>query len=291
MRVGLSTPVVVQVPQVASVWEATATVEDLAAIAQVADETGFDFLTCSEHVAVPQADAARRGAVYWDPLSTLGFLAARTRRIRLATAVLVLPYHHPLELAKRYGTLDRLSGGRLVLGVGIGSLREEFDLIGAPWDNRGARADDAIRALRAAMGHAEPAYDGPYYSFSKTAVLPHAERTDVRIWVGGRTEASLRRAITLGDGWMPFGLKTFEIRALLAASEIPPGFEVVLSTGHAVDPIGDPTGTRTGLATLADAGATLVSCTISATSAAHYRDQVARLSEIAQTVDGKGDEA
>lgn len=124
MRVGLSTPVVVQVPQVASAWEATATVDDLVAIAQAADETGFDFLTCSEHVAIPRADAARRGAVYWDPLSTLGFLAAHTRRIRLATAVLVLSYHHPLELVKRYGTLDRLSCGRLVLGVGIGSLRE-----------------------------------------------------------------------------------------------------------------------------------------------------------------------
>lgn len=286
MRVGLSTPVVVQVPQVASAWEAAATVDDLAAIAEVADETGFDFLTCSEHVAVPQADAARRGAVYWDPLSTLGFLAARTRRIRLATAVLVLPYHHPLELAKRYGTLDRLSGSRLVLGVGIGSLREEFDLIGAPWEKRGARADDAIRALRAAMGRAEPAYEGPFYSFSEMTVLPHAERTDVPIWVGGRTEASLHRAVTLGDGWMPFGLKLSEIRALLAETAAPAGFEVVLSTGHAVDPIGDPTGTRKRLATLAAAGATVASCTISATSAAHYRDQVARLSEIAETVEG-----
>lgn len=286
MRVGLSTPVVVQVPQVASAWEAAATVDDLAAIAEVADETGFDFLTCSEHVAVPQADAARRGAVYWDPLSTLGFLAARTRRIRLATAVLVLPYHHPLELAKRYGTLDRLSGSRLVLGVGIGSLREEFDLIGAPWEKRGARADDAIRALRAAMGRAEPAYEGPFYSFSEMTVLPNAERTDVPIWVGGRTEASLHRAVTLGDGWMPFGLKLSEIRALLAETPAPAGFEVVLSTGNAVDPIGDPTGTRKRLATLAAAGATVASCTISATSAAHYRDQVARLSEIAETVEG-----
>jgi len=288
MRVGLSTPVVVQVPQVASAWEATATVDDLVAIAQAADETGFDFLTCSEHVAIPRADAARRGAVYWDPLSTLSFLAARTRRIRLATAVLVLPYHHPLELAKRYGTLDRLSGGRLVLGVGIGSLREEFDLIGAPWEKRGARADDAIRALRASMGRAEPAYEGPFYAFSEMTVLPHAEHSYVPIWVGGRTEASLHRAVSLGDGWMPFGLRTSEIRALLDATPTPDGFEVVLSTGHAVDPIGDPAGTRTRLAGLADAGATVASCTIAATSASHYRDQVARLSEIAGTVEGRG---
>ena len=141
MRLGLSTPVVVQVPGMASHWEGEAGIEDLSRIASAADELGFEYLTCSEHVAIPSVDAADRGAVYWEPLATLGFLAARTRRIRLATSVLVLGYHHPLEIAKRYGTLDRVSGGRLVLGVGIGSLKKEFDLIGAPWQQRAARAD------------------------------------------------------------------------------------------------------------------------------------------------------
>lgn len=110
MRIGLSTPIVVQVPGVASPWEATGTHDDLSEIARMADRLGLDFLTCSEHVAVPSVEAPRRGAVYWDPLSTFGFLAADTRRIRLATAVVVLGYHHPLEIAKRYGTLDRIRG-------------------------------------------------------------------------------------------------------------------------------------------------------------------------------------
>src|SRR5215217_5374695 len=117
MRIGLSTPVVVQVPGIASEWESTATVDDFAQIALVADEMEFDYLTCSEHVAIPSSDAAIRGAVYWDPLATFGFVAAHTRRIRLATSVLVLGYHHPLDIVKRYGTLDRVSGGRLILGV------------------------------------------------------------------------------------------------------------------------------------------------------------------------------
>src|SRR5438270_11233400 len=104
-----------------------------------------------------------RGAAYWDPLSTFGYLAARTEQIRLATHVLVLGYHHPLEIAKRYGTLDRVCCGRLILGVGVGSLREEFDLLGAPFDDRGARADDALRALRASLSRTEPAYQGDHY--------------------------------------------------------------------------------------------------------------------------------
>ena len=130
---GLSTPVVVQVPGAASAWERDAGVDDIARIAAVADELGFDHLTCSEHVAVPVDEADARGARYWDPLATLAFLAARTSRIRLVTSVVVLGYHHPLAIAKRYGTLDRLSGGRLVLGVGVGSLAAEFDLLGAHW--------------------------------------------------------------------------------------------------------------------------------------------------------------
>ncbi|MCV7285494.1 LLM class F420-dependent oxidoreductase [Mycolicibacterium wolinskyi] len=281
MRIGLSTPIVVQVPGVASHWEATGTHDDLVEIARTADRVGLEFLTCSEHVAVPSAEASRRGAVYWDPLSTLGFLAANTRRIRLATAVVVLPYHHPLEIAKRYGTLDRISGGRLVLGVGIGSLTEEFDLLDVRWEQRGERADDAITALRASLGVAEPKYAGPFYEYSKMTVQPHAVQPHVPLWVGGRTMASLNRAIRLADGWMPFGLGEAAIRGVLGAVELPHGFEVVLGTGRAVDPSADPAGTRERLSELAAAGATAVSCCVAASSAEDYCRQLERLAEIA----------
>ncbi|MER6893154.1 LLM class flavin-dependent oxidoreductase, partial [Amycolatopsis sp. NPDC000740] len=127
MDIGLVSPVVTRLPGDPNAWEDTAGIEDLARIAETADRLGFDHLTCSEHVAVPVAVAEQRGSTYWDPLATFGFLAARTSRIRLVTQVLVLGYHHPLEIAKRYGTLDTVSGGRLVLGLGVGSLREEFD--------------------------------------------------------------------------------------------------------------------------------------------------------------------
>src|ERR1700724_1289758 len=97
-----------------------------------------------------------RGGRYYDPLATFGYLAARTERIRLATHVLVLGYHHPLEIAKRYGTLDVVSGGRLILGVGVGSLESEFALVGADFAERGARADEALVALRNGFAQSQP---------------------------------------------------------------------------------------------------------------------------------------
>ncbi len=281
VRIGLSTPVVMQVPGASSPWEQRAGIDEIALIAAAADELGFEYLTCAEHVAVPAAESAGRGVTYWDPLATLSFLAARTSRIRLATSVLVLGYHHPLEIAKRYGTLDRISGGRVVLGVGVGSLQAEFELLGAHWADRGERADDALRALRASLSTPQPRYDGSYYRFGPVTVEPCALQPRVPIWVGGRTRRSLRRAVSLADGWMPFGLRANEIAELLADIGPPAGFEVVLATGSAVDPIGNPAATRERLRGLQSAGASVVTCTVAADSADHYCTQLARLRELA----------
>ncbi len=280
MRIGLSTPLVMQLPGVSSSWERSATVADLARVAHTADELGFDHLTCAEHVAVPVDEAGQRGLTYWDPLSTFGFLAAHTSRIRLTTSVIVLGYHHPLEIAKRFGTLDLLSGGRLVLGVGVGSLAEEFDLLGAAFDGRGERADDAIRALRASLSTTRPSYQGTHYRFDGFAVEPCAVQEKVPIWVGGRTLRSLRRAVTLADGWIPFGLSTTDLAAMLARVDVPAGFETVLPAGP-LDPIADPRRTTQRLTALRDVGATAITVTVSAASADHYCDQLAALRDLA----------
>ncbi len=285
----MSTPVVMQLPGVASDWERDASVDDLAAIAQTADELGFDHLTCAEHVAVPLNAADGRGLIYWDPLSTLAFLAGHTRRIRLATSVIVLGYHHPLEIAKRFGTLDRLSGGRLVLGVGVGSLAEEFDLLGAEFEERGPRAEDALAALRASLSTTQPSYSGEFYRYDGVVVAPCAVQPHVPIWVGGRTLRSLRRAVRLADGWMPFGLNASQLAHLLGRVDPPAGFEIVLSTGRAVDPIGDPDGAQRRLLALGEAGATVVTCTVAAESAGHYGEQLAALREIADRLGGDGE--
>ena len=277
VRVGLSTPVVVQVPGASSAWERTADVSELVRVAELADELGFDYLTCSEHIAVPVDESARRGSTYWDPLSTLAFLGAHTKRIRLATSVIVLGYHHPVEIAKRYGTLDRLSGGRLVLGVGVGSLAEEFRLLGAVWDGRGQRADDALRALRASLSTPRPVYSGPHFQFCGIVVDPCAVQPRVPIWVGGRTQRSLRRAVSLADGWMPFGLRPAEIENMLATVELPDGFDVVLATGRPVDPIADAAGTVRRLSVLRRAGATAITCAVVAESADYFCKQLVAL--------------
>ncbi|MEO3784692.1 TIGR03619 family F420-dependent LLM class oxidoreductase [Actinocorallia sp. B10E7] len=284
MRIGIITPVVAQPPLGHGTWEARAGVEELGLIAETADRLGYHHLTCSEHVAVPAEAAAQRGGVYWDPLATFGYLAARTRRIRLATQVLVLGYHHPLEIAKRYGTLDVVSGGRVVLGLGVGSLEEEFDLLGAPFKDRGARADDALAALRAALSRREPSYQGEYYSFSGLVVEPHAVQKKVPLWIGGRTLRSLRRAAE-ADGWVPFGLPMDALAEMLGKVELPEDFDVVLSPARPLDPLASPEAAGSALRELSEAGATVAGVRIKADSADHYRDQLAALRDLAGRFD------
>jgi len=255
-------------------WVRDAGIEELSAIAETADRLGYHHLTCSEHVAVPLSAEPQRGAVYWDPLATFGFLAARTTRIKLVTNVLVLGYHHPLAIAKRYGTLDRVSGGRLVLGLGVGTLVEEFALLGAPFDDRGPRADDALRALRASLGRRVPSYRGPYYAFEGMVVDPHAVQEHVPFWIGGRTRRSLRRAVELAEGWTPFALAPEQLRAMLATVELPDGFDVVLGPPAPLDPVGDPDGTRRALDELAALGTTIVNLVVRHDSLAHYLEQL-----------------
>jgi probable F420-dependent oxidoreductase len=283
MRIGLSTPVVMQLPGAASAWERDGAVEDIVRIAEAADALGYDYLTCPEHVIVPEDDAGQRGSTYWDPLATLAYLAARTTRIRLLTAVVVLGYHHPLEIAKRYGTLDRLSGGRLTLGVGVGSLAAEFRLLGASFDDRGPRADDALRALRSSLSTTRPVFAGEFYAFDSVVMDPCAVQQHLPIWVGGRTRRSLRRAVTLADGWMPFGLSARQTAELLSAVDLPPGFDIALPCGP-LDPTGAPEEAARRLSQLADLGATATTCAITAQSASQYCDQLAALREISDNL-------
>lgn len=280
MKLGIATPVVTNVAGAALTWERNANVDDIGRVAEVADRLGYHHLTCSEHIGIPSAEAGRRGSRYWDPLATLGYVAARTERIRLATMTLVLGYHHPLEIVKRYGTLDHVSGGRVILGVGVGSLKEEFDLIGAPFEDRGPRGDDALRALRASLSDNEPAYDGEFYSFGGLTVDPCALQSHLPIWVGGRTKRSLRRAITLADGWCPFGISVATAGEWLRSREIPADFEVVLAADASLDPVDHPETTSETLRAMEVAGTTVVSARFLHRSLEHYLEQIEALAEL-----------
>ncbi len=260
VKLSIGMPVVTMHPASKAPWESGASIEDLARIARTADQLGYDHLACAEHIAVPAAETAVRGSRYWDPLATFGYLAAITQQIRFATGVLVLPYHHPLDIAKRYGTLDLISHGRVILGVGVGTLKEEFDLIGAPYDQRGPRSDDALRALRAALSRPEPAYHGEFYDFEGFVVDPCAVQDHVPLWVGGRTLRSLRRAATLADGWCPFTVSPAQAAEWLRTVEIPAGFDVVLPPTARLDPINEPGRTQEILDETEAYGATIVVC-------------------------------
>lgn len=283
-RIGLLTPVVVQHPRTAATWERDVLEGPdvggaLLAVARAADELGYHHLTCSEHVAVPAPIAAERGATYFDPVATLSFLAAATRRVRLATNIVVIGYHHPLALAKTYGTLDLLSGGRVILGVGVGSLVEEFDLLGAEFADRGAVADEAIQALRAAWGRSVPHHEGERFHFTDFVVEPHAPRTDLPLWFGGRTRRSLRRAVEHGTGWAPFGLGPDELARMWGSVERPDGFDLVLQIAP-LDPLGRPDRARAHLEAADAVGATAVNATLVADSAQHHLEQMAALRDL-----------
>jgi probable F420-dependent oxidoreductase len=167
--------------------------------AQQAEQLGFADVWVSDHLAVPS------GAPYpppflFEPVITLTWAAAATTSVGLGTSVLVLPYRHPLHLAKELASLDRLSGGRVLLGAAAGWLEEEFDALGVPYAERGARTDEALDALRACWEDRPVEFHGPSVDIHDMQVLPQPAGR-IPVWVGGTAEPALRRAIAKGDGW------------------------------------------------------------------------------------------
>jgi probable F420-dependent oxidoreductase len=296
MRLGITTPLFTMTPRGHAPWEVDAEFSDVVPIVEAADRLGYEYVTCSEHVIIPEDVAAVRGGRYWDPLATFGYLAARTERIRFATYVLVLGYHHPLEIAKRYGTLDRISNGRVILGVGVGSLEQEFELLGAAFADRGARGDDALRALRTSFGRLRPEYHGQFYDYDGVMVDPCGVQQTVPLWIGGRTARSLRRAVELADGWAPFGLSLDDETAMLERARATdawalrqqapdlPAFEVVLPVGRLLEPVEDPDAAHQALTALAEVGATMVNVNFRHRSPQHYVEQLEAMAAIAKAV-------
>ena len=288
MRLGINTPVIHLNPRFAPPeWESSATVEDLVHVVHEAERLGYDWVSASEHVAIPLTGDDRRGPTYWDPVATLSYVAAVTTRIRLLSHVVVLGYHHPLEIVKQWGTVDVLSHGRVVLGVGVGSLEKEFALLGRPFDGRGDRADDALRAIRAAWGDPTPSYAGTHYAFADVAVDPCGLPRPLDIWIGGRSKSSLIRALTLGDGWIPFRLGIDELRTLFADRDVAAlvdardqPFERIYAPEPPLDPLDDPERTKDQLAAYTEVGATGFSVRVAHRSLAHYLEQLAALQDL-----------
>jgi probable F420-dependent oxidoreductase len=185
------------------------------ALGQAAEESGFDSLWTVEHVVVPKdyqstypysPDGKMPGGGAFDipdPLIWLTWVAARTTTLKLGTGILILPQRNPVVLAKEVATLDVLSGGRALLGVGIGWLEEEFDVLGVPFDDRGSRTEEYVGAMRALWSQDEPAFSGDTVSFTGAVMRPRPVAGAVPVIVGGHSPAAARRAGRVGDGFFP----------------------------------------------------------------------------------------
>ncbi|WP_406476584.1 LLM class F420-dependent oxidoreductase [Streptomyces sp. NBC_01615] len=203
---GMQLPIQSQSTIYAEPWEADAGPADLVEVARAADRSGFAYLASCDHVAIPRRLAGAMSIIWYDPVATLSYLAGVTERVRLLSHVAIVGLRHPLVTAKQYATLDHLSQGRLILGVGAGHVEEEFEAVGADFERRGAVLDETIDALRAALGADEfPVHHGKLYDFEGLGQRPRPAQERVPVWVGGSSPAAVRRAALRGDGWLPQG--------------------------------------------------------------------------------------
>ena len=173
-----------------------------------AEELGFDSVWASEHVFNVSYVYDRIGdKPYYEPLTVLTYVAAVTSTIGLGTSVLVLPYHNPIRLAKVAATLDVLSGGRVMLGVGVGVIEEELEAMGSPFAERGAISDEMIAVMKELWTEDDPSFLGKYHSFSGMKFTPKpVQKPHIPIIIGGTSKAAIRRAARSGTVWHPTGL-------------------------------------------------------------------------------------
>jgi probable F420-dependent oxidoreductase len=215
--VGLQLPIQSQSTIYAEDWEAGAGAAELASIARACDAAGFFYIAVCDHVAIPRPLDEKMATSWWDTLTTLGWLAGITEQVHLLSHVYVLPYRHPLAVAKGFSTLDALSGGRAILGVGAGHVESEFALLGVDFAGRGAALDEGIDAVRAAFHDEYPKHEGPRWSFADAGQRPRPiQPQGPPIWVGGSSAPALRRAADRGDGWLPQGPPKEGMKAAIA---------------------------------------------------------------------------
>lgn len=205
VQFGLQLPVQSQSTIFVQGWEPAAGAAEMVRVAQACDAAGFLYVAACDHVAIPRAQAEAMSTSWWDTIATLSYLAAVTERVRLLSHVYVLPYRHPLAAAKAWATLDALSGGRAILGVGAGHVEAEFAALEVTFADRGRLLDEAIDAVRAALADEFASHRGERWAFDGLGQRPRPVQPALPIWVGGSSRSAMRRAAERGDGWLPQG--------------------------------------------------------------------------------------
>lgn len=303
---GMQLPVQSQSTLYVQPWEAAAGPDELAAVAQACEAAGFFYVGVCDHTFIPERLSSAMGTTWYDTIATLGWLAGVTNTIRLLSHIYVISLRHPLRSAKEFSTLDALSGGRVICGVGAGHVDEEFDLMGPPFEHRGTATDEAIAGLAAAFVDEFPSLRGPRWPVSGMGLAPRPVQSPrPPIWVGGSSPAALRRAARLADGWLPQSLGADqellgELHRLRdhyrdGAPIDLGGISDFLYVGNPPNGLGLPGGTVAGpaeqvadyLRSFADAGVGQVQVRFPARSADELCDQVATFGrDVAPLVDG-----
>jgi len=186
--------------------------ESILEISITAEELGFDSLWVSDHIVLPKEHNGF-GKIFYEPLVTLSYIASQTKTIKLGTSVIVLPYRNPVVFAKSISTLDVLSGGRVIIGIGAGWLKKEFQALGTNYEERGKITDEYLELMNELYTSESPAFNGNYFNISDISFNPKPlQKPHPPIWVGGSSKNALKRAVKYGNGWHAVGSTPEEIK-------------------------------------------------------------------------------
>lgn len=178
--------------------------QDNVDIAKSAELLGFDSIWVSDHVVMPEKHLGSFSEVFYDPFMLLSYIAAETSTIKLGTSVIILPYRNPVVVAKMIATLDVLSEGRVIFGVGPGWMKEEYNALSVPYEKRGAKTNEYIEAIKELWTTDEPSYEGEFCSFSNIKFYPKPlQNPHPPIFIAGASDYAIKRAVEYGDGWQP----------------------------------------------------------------------------------------
>lgn len=290
LAVGTQLPIQSQSTRYVQPWETTASADDLAAIVRACETARFDYVAVCDHIAIPDDQVEAMSAQWYDTIATLGWIAGFTEHVHLLSHVYVAAYRHPLQVAKSWTTLDHLSGGRAILGVGVGHVVGEFEALGLDARTRGRDTDTILGTV------AEVFATGRH---GDCTVAPAPARAGgPPIWIGGSSDAALRRVARYGTGWLPQGTpydempaaieRIHQVRADEGIAESPLDVGVITANVHVGDGWdGMPAHTfaapaeklARGLGRLAGLGATHLMVRFSARSAAEYAEQTEAFGE------------
>jgi probable F420-dependent oxidoreductase len=292
MKLAFPVPHMMRLKAMRQPWEASVTGADQTRLAKWADKLGYTMISVPEHYLIPGEHVDLSGPHYFSAYPAMAYLAGATERIRVNSCVALLPLQHPVVTAKALATIDWMSGGRLMVTFGVGWLEKEFDMLGVPFRERGARAEEYIQAIIELWTAESPSFEGKYVSFSDVAFEPKPlQRPHPPVWFGGDADPALRRVARYASGWWPFLTKAEDIPARLEYIRSQPdyngrltdvfaGFATRVGEGHVARPV-DPKA-RAGMSKeeivdrigwMADLGVTMTSVPVPKVSGiAEYMD-------------------